>query len=467
VAALLLPAGNAFAAAAPVPNVSFSGAPEAYARYVGQVACDPVVRPGTAALADLLLATYRTGRSGGITRACSSGGQSEHKDGRAWDWMLDARNPGEKQVAESFLAWLTGPDAAGVPAGNARRLGVMYVIFNGQTWKAYRASNGWGPYTGSDQHTDHIHISLSWDGAMKRTSWWTGKTLTTFDVGPCQQYVGEPAPPYSGPRYTSCPAPTVRRAVAFPRSWDGDGTPDVLATGADGTFWFHPGRTDGDIPAGTAIGAGWTARDLVTRVGDWNGDGEHDLVARDPSTEALWWYGGDGAGRFRQWAPIGAGWGVMRDLAGPGDWDGDGRVDLVAVETDTGILWLYPGRGDGGFLPRRAIGWGWQSRDLVTGVGDWDGDGDPDLLAREPSTGALWLYSGDGSGGFRSWRTVGWGWQVAADLAGPGDQDDDGGADLLARVSSGDVRLYRGDGSGGFGTMSVVAGGWQDVRLSE
>ena len=33
-------------------------------------------------------------------------------------------------------------------------------------------------------HTDHIHFSFSWDGAYARTSWWTGKALTTVSPGP-------------------------------------------------------------------------------------------------------------------------------------------------------------------------------------------------------------------------------------------------------------------------------------------
>jgi peptidoglycan hydrolase-like protein with peptidoglycan-binding domain len=180
---------------------------EAYSSYLPQVSCDPIAKPGTLALRAMLLATYG-GRDLGITRACDIGGLSEHKEGRAWDWGLSAAKPAEKAVADQFLTWLLakGPGTSGY-GYNARRLGVMYVIWNGKIWGGYRAADRWRAYTGGESHSDHIHISLSWNGAMKRTSWWTGKAAVP-DFGPCPTIEGELAAKYSAPRATPCPAPT-------------------------------------------------------------------------------------------------------------------------------------------------------------------------------------------------------------------------------------------------------------------
>ncbi len=180
---------------------------EAYSSYLPQVSCDPVAKPGTLALRAMLLATYG-GRDLGITRACNIGGLSEHKEGRAWDWGLKAAKPGQKAAADRFLHWLLakGPKSSGY-GYNARRLGVMYVIWNGKIWGGYRYKDRWRTYTGGESHSDHIHISLSWNGAMKRTSWWTGKAAKP-DYGPCPTIAGELAPKYSRPRTTPCPAPT-------------------------------------------------------------------------------------------------------------------------------------------------------------------------------------------------------------------------------------------------------------------
>ena len=198
------------ATAVPRPITTYSGAPEPLARYVPQISCDPVARPGAIALRDLLKATYG-GTLGGITRACSSS-TSEHSEGRAYDWMLDADDAADAAKAAAMIQWLVGPDAQGVTAGNARRLGIMYIIWDRKIWGSY---NGvWKTYTGASPHRDHVHFSLSWDGAMKRTSFWTGKTLTGHDYGPCQQYIGEAVPPYTVRNTSPCPAPVARPSVS-------------------------------------------------------------------------------------------------------------------------------------------------------------------------------------------------------------------------------------------------------------
>ena len=195
----------AAAYATPSPVVPMRTPPDAPSRYQGQVTCDPVEKPGAAAIRTLLRSAYGRANSGGITRACSVGGTSEHKEGRAYDWALDASDPTDRARASEFLTWLVGPDGAGAPAGNARRLGVQYVIWDRQTWQSW--TGVWKPYTGANPHTDHIHLSLSWDGAFQRTSFWTGAAVSPVDHGPCQVYAGVLVAPYSGPNHTACPPP--------------------------------------------------------------------------------------------------------------------------------------------------------------------------------------------------------------------------------------------------------------------
>ena len=74
---------------------------DAYPTYQGQVSCDPVAKPGVLAARRLLLGKFGGG-SGGITRSCSSGGLSEHKEGRAWDWSLRASKAKQNLMASAF-----------------------------------------------------------------------------------------------------------------------------------------------------------------------------------------------------------------------------------------------------------------------------------------------------------------------------------------------------------------------------
>ncbi len=80
------------------------------------------------------------------------------------------------------------------------------------------------------------------------------------------------------------------------------------------------------------------------------------------------------------------------------DFNGDGYTDLLARET-SGVLWLYPGDGSGGWLTRAQVGQGWNVMTALVAPGDFNGDGNPDVLARDGG-GLLWLYPGNGSSGW-------------------------------------------------------------------
>jgi hypothetical protein len=75
---------------------------------------------------------------------------TEHYEGRAVDWMFNSRVPQQKVNAEAVIAWLLAKDKAGNPYANARRLGVMYLIWNNKIWGAYRPGDGWRSYQSCD-----------------------------------------------------------------------------------------------------------------------------------------------------------------------------------------------------------------------------------------------------------------------------------------------------------------------------
>ena len=176
------------AAAVPVVTTALPAEYDVDPTYQGQAQCDPTVKPGAQKLVDLIKATYGAEQTVWVPRGCEVGGQSEHKEGRALDWMTDVRKAQERANAESFLTWLLGPDAAGRPYGNAIRLGVMYVGWNDRIWRGYEIDRGWTelkgcfskPEKSSDStcHRNHIHISLTWDGATGTNSFWDGSAAT-------------------------------------------------------------------------------------------------------------------------------------------------------------------------------------------------------------------------------------------------------------------------------------------------
>ncbi|RJK98096.1 hypothetical protein [Vallicoccus soli] len=150
--------------------------------YEPQTTCTSTIGAGTAWFARMAVRTYPGSTNMGILRACGSGGQSEHKEGRAFDWGVDARVAREGAMATAMHKWLLKDDAE-----IARRLGIMYIIFNDRILSVYRLQDGWRPYVHAScrgralsqcsptlRHVDHVHYSFSRAGGAGRTSFWQG-----------------------------------------------------------------------------------------------------------------------------------------------------------------------------------------------------------------------------------------------------------------------------------------------------
>jgi hypothetical protein len=153
---------------------------EDYAPYDPSSKCHERPKAGTDHLAHWMVKRYGGG-FGGISRDCRRTATSEHQNGRAFDWTLDARKRSDRKRAEAFLDRIFQTDARGNTDAWARRMGVMYVIWNDRmfaSWEQFRPK----PYLSSScpskrrcsrtlRHRDHLHISLSAQGARGVTSW--------------------------------------------------------------------------------------------------------------------------------------------------------------------------------------------------------------------------------------------------------------------------------------------------------
>jgi len=137
--------------------------------------------------------------------------------------------------------------------------------------------------------------------------------------------------------------------------------------------------------------------------------------------------------------------------------------DLIARDT-TGGLWLYPGDGTGGSLAPRQIGHGWGGFATIVGPGDVTSDHHVDLIATD-AAGGLWLYPGNGTGGFLAGRQIGRGWSAFTALVAAGDFDGDAHPDLIGRDSTGVLWLYPGNGGGGFLARRQIGQGWNAFSL--
>lgn len=155
---------------------------EGYPSYQPQSKCSPRAKQGTVLLAEHLLKRYAGTRSFGISRACTASGVSEHKEGRAFDWGLDATSRRDRGYAAHFLSRLRATDRRGNANALARRMGIMYVIWNDRIWSAsdgYRrrdylhgACRKLTACSTTLRHRDHMHLSLTRAAARAETSWY-------------------------------------------------------------------------------------------------------------------------------------------------------------------------------------------------------------------------------------------------------------------------------------------------------
>ena len=264
--------------------------------------------------------------------------------------------------------------------------------------------------------------------------------------------------------FTSLPIPASTLGLAT-ADFDGDWDNDLLARVAStGELRLYAGTGRGGLTAGVRIGVGWSGMSALETAGDVDGDGALDVVAREAATGTLWLYRGNGFGGWLPRVRVGSGWNSFTAIIGPGDFNGDQRVDLLARERSTGYLWLYPGNGSGGWRPRVRVGTGWNVFNVVLGPGDVTGDGAADVLARETATGYLWLYPGNGAGGWRPRVRIGSGWKAMTAVTSPGDLTGDRVPDVLARDPAGVLWLYPRTAAGSWLPRVRVGGGWNGIN---
>jgi hypothetical protein len=257
----------------------------------------------------------------------------------------------------------------------------------------------------------------------------------------------------------------------------GDGKPDLIAVNTQYIIvWQGIGGGRFAKPTYSFLPQQGTDTRTAFTVADINGDGKADIVvANDPNDGAF--YGekpslsvflNNGNGTFQNALtsyvlPNDA------DSLAVADFNGDRMPDIAAVSRD-GTVSVALNSGGGYFNVAQTYGFGFFSPGGSTpykvAVGDFNGDGFPDLVATATD------YTGQGSVNVLLNNPVNpgtFGPAQTYDLGGPptsvavGDFNGDGKSDLVATAADSaghatvNVLLNKGDGSGAFGAAQTYA----------
>ncbi|MGW0582554.1 trypsin-like serine protease, partial [Streptomyces sp. NPDC002920] len=248
---------------------------------------------------------------------------------------------------------------------------------------------------------------------------------------------------------------TTYVSAAYPRVDDtnisGDQYADLFVRNASTKTGYELDSKGTTLAARESWGS-FNGYNLVVQT-DLDRDGYQDFIRRRTSDgDLFWWHFVPPSGTTAaKWVNtlIGDNWKTRLAIVAPGDVTGDKLPDLLSVDSG-GALWIYPGKGNGKFAARVKAGTGWNQYNIVRGHGDFSNDGRADLVARNKSTGAIYLYKGTGkagTGAFSARVKVGtWSNSTYNVFATVGDVNGDGKADLLARTPSGRLYLYKGTG---------------------
>ncbi|HYW18323.1 MAG TPA: VCBS repeat-containing protein [Nodularia sp. (in: cyanobacteria)] len=192
--------------------------------------------------------------------------------------------------------------------------------------------------------------------------------------------------------------------------FDNDGKTDLIVSNPTNNFnavWFMDGANylDG---VGLPTAPGWE----IKGAADFNNDGNVDILLNNTTTNwnTVWFLGGANGATYTGYGnlPVANGW----DITGVADFNADGNADILLNNPTQGwnSVWFLDGTDYIGYtnLPSAP---GWQS----LGTGDFNSDGNPDIIMNNITQrwNSIWLMDGTDYIGSANLPTAPAGWEIA------------------------------------------------------
>ena len=285
-----------------------------------------------------------------------------------------------------------------------------------------------------------------------------GKLDFAGDVnGQVQVTLASGSTSFASPVLLTTPDANYNNCSSVAGDLSGDGKPEIVSVSCNtNRLAVYLNNGDGSFQTGVYYNNNGDQNQSVDEptIADLNGDGKNDVVVVNSSSGDVSVFLGDGEGAI-QVEPLcydvgGFAW------AAPlvADFNGDGLMDVVESDDEYNLVYLQ-GYGDGSFrgapsydLPNSFAG---SAYTYSVASGDFNGDGVPDVVVGQQgnngSTGVV-VYLAKGDGTF--FPGVSYGASAQLRFVAVADFNGDGKLDIAAIDKAGLVQILLGDGDGSF-----------------
>jgi hypothetical protein len=231
---------------------------------------------------------------------------------------------------------------------------------------------------------------------------------------------------------------------------NGDGKLDLVTANTNSTAGVLLGNGNGSFRPVVTYSTGATSAPADIAIADVNGDGKLDLLTANYYTGTAGVVLGNGNGTFQAAATYSTGAGSTPFGIAAADVNNDGKIDLLTANYNSNTVALLLGNGDGTFRAVTTLTVVAGSLPTDIAIADVNGDGKLDLLTANYNTGTACILLGTGSGTFQSAASYSTGAGSRPFGIAAADINGDGKLDLLTASGNGTAGALLGNGDGSF-----------------